>query len=129
MVPMLARLLIMSISAAHAGHRAELSSAPASGWAPAPAPLMTKWAKDVSPARARVDYPRPNCVRKDWKSLNGIWEFAFDETQPKGPTPLRILVPWTFEAALSGIGKGKEIHERVLYRRTFGVPAAWKDRR
>ena len=103
-------------------------------WKPAPAPLMTRWAKDVRPDRARPEYPRPLLVRKDWKSLNGLWEFAFDdknEGRTQGWTagktlPMQILVPFTFEASLSGIGKGKEVHERVWYRRTFDVPEAWR---
>jgi hypothetical protein len=107
------------------------------GWSPAAAPLMTRWAKDVRPDRVRPEYPRPLLVRKDWKSLNGLWEFAFDDENAgrrenwhqNRPLPLRILVPFTYEAALSGIGKGAEIHERVWYRRTFDVPAGWRDRR
>jgi beta-galactosidase/beta-glucuronidase len=94
---------------------------------------MTRWAKDVSPDKTRAEYPRPQFVRQDWKSLNGLWEFAFDDAD-KGrkerwssgkALPDKILVPFTFEAALSGIGKGQEIHERVWYRRTFDVPAGW----
>jgi len=29
-------------------------------WQPAKGPLMTRWAKDVSPKNAHPDYPRPN---------------------------------------------------------------------
>jgi hypothetical protein len=108
-----------------------------SAWHAAPAPLMTKWAADVSAENARPEYPRPQLVRKEWKSLNGTWEFAFDDENrgdsqgwSGGKTlPDRILVPFTFESALSGIGKGKEVHERVWYRRTFDVPSTWKGRR
>src|SRR5262249_32498884 len=106
-------------------------------WRPATAPLMTRWAKDVSPAKARPEYPRPQLVRQEWQNLNGLWEFAFDDDDKgrsagwsSGKTlPMKILVPWTFEAALSGIGKGQEIHERVWYRRTVEVPKSWKDKR
>jgi beta-galactosidase/beta-glucuronidase len=115
----------------------QATSAPGQeAWKPATAPLMTRWANEVSPDRARPEYPRPLLVRKEWKSLNGIWQFAFDDAD-RGrtdgwmfgkPLPDRILVPFTFEAALSGIGKGKEIHEHVWYRRTFDVPGAWRGR-
>ncbi len=106
-------------------------------WKPASAPLMTRWAGSVSPQKARPEYPRPNAVRKEWQSLNGLWQFAFDDAnmgQTSGwssghDLPQRILVPWPFEAALSGIGKGKEIHEHVWYRRLFTVPPAWKGQR
>jgi beta-galactosidase/beta-glucuronidase len=107
------------------------------GWKPASAPLMTRWAKEVSPKNARPEYPRPQAVRRDWMSLNGLWEFGFDDAdegraagwQTGKPFPQRILVPWTYEAALSGIGKGKEVHERVWYRRLFTLPAKWTGRR
>jgi len=126
--PLLGLLLLLGLACACAA---------ANDWKPASAPLMTRWAKEVSPKKARPDYPRPNAVRKEWKSLNGLWEFAFDD-ENRGraagwasgrPLPERILVPWTFEAALSGIGKGREIHERVWYRRAFDVPRAWRGKR
>ncbi len=106
-------------------------------WKPAAAPLVTRWARDVAPDRARPEYPRPHLVRDEWQNLNGLWEFAFDDADrgrregwSAGKTlPEHILVPWTFEAALSGIGKGREVHEHVWYRRMFTVPAAWKNRR
>mgnify|MGYP003814652383 CR=1 FL=1 len=27
----------------------------------------------------RLEYPRPNFVRKQWLNLNGIWDFEFDD--------------------------------------------------
>lgn len=95
-------------------------------WMPAAAPLMTRWAKDVSPESARPDYPRPSAVRTQWKSLNGLWDFSLNGD---GKYEDQILVPFTFESALSGIGKGREVHETVSYRRTFRVPKNWRDKR
>lgn len=114
--------------------RPGLAQNEATAWKSAPAPLMTRWAKDVRPENPRPEYPRPLLVRKEWQSLNGLWQFAFDDKnegraagwQSGRPLPEQILVPFTFEAALSGIGKGKEIHERIWYRRTFEVPRAWR---
>jgi hypothetical protein len=113
-----------------------LAAATGQGWKPAPAPLMTRWAREVSPERSRPEYPRPQMSRRAWQSLNGLWEFAFDDgNQGRGggwssgkQFPRRILVPFTFEAALSGIGYGAEVHERVWYRRTFTVPRDWRSR-
>jgi hypothetical protein len=54
-------------------------------WKPADGPLMTQWAKEVSPDNAHPEYPRPQMVRKDWQNLNGLWEYAIrakDERQP-----------------------------------------------
>lgn len=112
------------------------SHAQDSAWKPAAAPLMTKWAKTVTPQNVRKEYPRPLMVRKEWQSLNGIWQFAFDDNGAGNSAGWnsgrdfqdRILVPFTFEAALSGIGKGKEIHERVWYRRMFTIPKTWDDK-
>jgi len=89
---------------------------------------------DVRPDNARPDYPRPLAVRKEWKSLNGLWDFDFDDKnwgakagwKLRPPLTRKILVPFTFESALSGIGKGDEVHERVWYRRDFEVPRAWR---
>ena len=66
---------------------------------PAPAPLLTRWAKDVSPTNAHPEYPRPQMVRKDWLNLNGLWDFA-----PDGAPAGQILVPFCMESALSGVG-------------------------
>jgi beta-galactosidase/beta-glucuronidase len=107
-------------------------------WKPAPSPLKTRWADQVSPDKARPEYPRPQFVRSAWQNLNGLWEFAFDDSNQgrklgwhTGSVKLdgTILVPWTFEAALSGIGRGKEVHERVWYRRLFNLPEAWRGQR
>ena len=125
LTPLISALILGS----HAG-------AQQSDWKPAQAPLMTKWAKTVTPENVRKEYPRPMMVRKEWQSLNGIWQFAFDDNNTGSSAGWnsgrdfqdRILVPFTFEAALSGIGKGKEIHERVWYRRMFTIPKNWDGR-
>jgi hypothetical protein len=48
-------------------------------WKPAPAPLLTRWAKDVRPGNVRPEYPRPMAQRKEWMSLTGLWDFDFDD--------------------------------------------------
>ncbi len=75
-------------------------------WKPAKGPLMTRWAKEVSPSNAHPEYPRPQMVRKDWLNLNGLWEYAI---RPKDEPKLanfdgQILVPFPVESALSGRG-------------------------
>ena len=67
-------------------------AATAAEWKPAPGPLMTRWAKDVSPTNALPEYPRPQMVRKDWLNLNGLWDIQLgDDTETK------ILVPYPIE--------------------------------
>src|SRR5205807_10252515 len=56
-------------------------------WQPAKGPLMTRWAKDVSPERVHPEYPRPQMVRNEWLNLNGVWQLAFakqDDSVPAG---------------------------------------------
>lgn len=102
----------------------------AADWKPAPGPLMTRWAKDVSPERVHPEYPRPTMARTDWLSLNGLWQFAHakqGEEPPLGRELGRqILVPFPVESALSGV---KEPAERVWYRRTFARRPAWAGKR
>ena len=43
---------------------------------PENAPLLTRWARDVSPSNALSDYPRPQMVREQWQNLNGLWDYA-----------------------------------------------------
>lgn len=97
------------------------------GWSPAPGPLMTRWAADVDPQDPLPEYPRPQLVRERWMNLNGLWQFApaaeGDEAPFGRELERSILVPFPVESALSGIG---ERHVRVWYRRTFAVPAAWR---
>lgn len=99
-------------------------------WKSAQAPIMTRWARDVTPKNALPDYPRPQMVRKDWLNLNGVWELA----TPSADVPVKpglkldgsILVPFPVESALSGVMKQTD---RLVYRRTFKVPEQWKGRR
>src|SRR5689334_522728 len=51
----------------------------AADWKMAPPQLKTRWTQEVSPTNARLEYPRPQMVRKDWQNLNGVWEFQIGE--------------------------------------------------
>jgi beta-galactosidase/beta-glucuronidase len=93
-------------------------------------PLKTRWAKDVSPKNAWPEYPRPQFVRHDWLSLNGIWELAIcsKDAKPEAYTS-QILVPFPVESALSGVMKSVSENEKLWYRRAFTVPRNWSGRR
>ncbi len=108
-----------------------LSSAACAKWKPAKGPLMTKWAKDVSPRKVHTEYPRPQMVRKQWKRLNGLWEYAIrpkDEPQPQSFDG-KILVPFPIESALSGVMKRVGEQNRLWYRRKFSIPKKWAGKR
>lgn len=99
-------------------------------WSAKRAPLMTRWAAEVTPQNALAEYPRPTLRRAEWQNLNGLWQFApaaQGEAPPSGRAlPRQILVPFPIESALSGV---MERHERAWYRRSFTVPAGWRGRR
>ncbi|MCX7867270.1 sugar-binding domain-containing protein [Limisphaera sp. VF-2] len=109
-----------------------LAPAPAQDWRPVPGTLMTRWAATVRPDKVWPEYPRPQLVRTDWLNLNGLWEFTVTpmvRTQAPSAWEGRILVPFPIESALSGVGRRLRPDERLWYRRTFAVPAAWSGRR
>ena len=100
-------------------------------WAPAGDRIKTKWAEEVSPTNAHPEYPRPQMVRSEWQSLNGLWDYAI--TPKSEPRPVKfdgkILVPFAVESSLSGVGRKVTPDDALWYRTTFTVPSAWKGRR
>ncbi|MFP4977948.1 glycoside hydrolase family 2 protein [Paenibacillus sp. CN-4] len=87
----------------------------------------------------RPEYPRPDFVRKEWLSLNGAWEFGFDDEDAgedeqwflaDHPAALNrtIQVPFAFQSRLSGI-EDPSFHDVVWYRRSFEVPEHWSGQR
>ena len=100
-------------------------------WQPAKGPLLTRWAKDVSPKSAHPDYPRPQMVREDWLNLNGLWDYAIRPKDQEAPATFdgKILVPFPVESALSGVMKPVGDQNRLWYRRTFTVPKGWSKKR
>lgn len=100
----------------------------AAPWQPVPGNMMTRWAKDVDPARPLPEYPRPQMVRTAWQNLNGLWQFEITPKDAPPPSQFaqQILVPFPVESALSGIKKRVEPKDRLWYRRTFSVPEAWR---
>src|SRR6185503_10147396 len=55
-------------------------------WKIAPGPLVTRWAKDVDPARPLPEYPRPQMVRENWTNLNGLWDYTISDKDASAPT-------------------------------------------
>jgi hypothetical protein len=104
----------------------------ADSWKPAQGPLMTKWAKDVSPKNALKEYPRPQMVREDWQNLNGLWDYAItDKDATNVPTKWggKILVPFPIQSALSGVMTNVSENQRLWYSRKFTIPRGWQGKR
>jgi beta-galactosidase/beta-glucuronidase len=89
------------------------------------------------PSVPRPEHPQPQFQRERWMTLNGDWQFDFDDKnaglEEGWATSARafgrtIKVPYCFESQLSGIGD-TSFHPWLWYRRTFTVPADWKGQR
>jgi beta-galactosidase/beta-glucuronidase len=85
----------------------------------------------------RPEFPEPQFERADWMSLNGAWEFAFDDANAgldnhwyAGAQKFarQIAVPYCFESKLSGINE-TGFHPWAWYNRQITLPAGWQGRR
>jgi len=92
----------------------------------------------------RPERPDPICMRQDWLTLNGVWEFRFDPANEGeqrhwrsdhpsaaraggvGGTPFRqyITAPFPWESPLSGITE-PGYQGVAWYRRVVTLPAGW----
>jgi len=75
---------------------------------------------------AGFSYPRPQLVRSHWQSLNGVWQFAFDDERrfklPGDPIVWshQITVPFAPESQASGVGD-QGFHKACWYHRQFEI--------
>lgn len=90
--------------------------------------MRTPWGERLDPDAVLPDYPRPQLVRDSYLNLNGRWDHAFTGAEVRetpsvwdGP----ILVPFSPEAPLSGVGRTLQPDEALWYRRTFTLPAGF----
>lgn len=85
--------------------------------------LYTRWGKNLDRDHVLEEYPRPFLMREDYQILNGWWDYAFtiDYKQPQQYEG-RILVPFSPETALSGVGRQLKPDEYLWYRRNFDLP-------
>ena len=99
----------------------------AQSWKALEGKIMSQWAKTVNPENAWQEYPRPQFERAQWKNLNGLWDYAIlktNEIQPKRYQG-KILVPFSFESPLSGVGKNIDPEDKMWYRKNFELPKNW----
>ena len=94
-------------------------------------PINTRWVQDVDPDNPHPEYPRPMMVRDEWKSLNGLWDYAITSIDQDVPEEWegKILVPFPVESALSGVKRRVGKDSLLWYYTRFAVPETWKERR
>lgn len=93
-------------------------------------PMLTPWGERLDREHPLPEYPRPQLRRDSYLNLNGPWEYAI---LPTGKEPKKyqgeIVVPFSPETLLSGVGRRLEPGETLWYRRTFALPEGFrKDR-
>ena len=101
---------------------------------------LTRWGEQLDRHAPLPEYPRPQLQRERWQNLNGVWEHAFTAfddddplavADPSAPPTVwdgEIVVPFSPETPLSGVGRTLQSHETLWYRRTFTAHRADDER-
>lgn len=72
------------------------------------------------------EYPRPQLVRDSYLCLNGTWNYAIVPAfEQPGAWDGDILVPYSPEAALSGVNRRLLPDQDLWYRRELALPAGF----
>lgn len=103
--------------------------------------LTTVWGEALDASNVLPEHPRPRMQREEYAMLNGVWEYAITpvdgeadaKTLAQQAIPSRwdgqIVVPFSPEAPLSGVGHTVRPHELLWYRRKIELPKLADDQR
>lgn len=103
--------------------------------------LTTVWGDALDPSNVLPEYPRPRMQRDNYVMLNGVWDYAIVsvdggigvETLAQQAIPShwdgQIVVPFSPEAPLSGIGRTVQPSELLWYKRKIELPKLADDQR
>lgn len=85
--------------------------------------MLTPWGEALDREHPLPEYPRPQLRRNSYLNLNGIWEYAITKTAEK-PAAMQgeIVVPFSPETPLSGVGHILQPDEYLWYRRSITLP-------
>ncbi|MCD8316216.1 MAG: glycoside hydrolase family 2 [Eggerthellaceae bacterium] len=97
------------------------------------ADLMTVWGENIDPEHVRDEHPRPQFAREGITMLNGWWDLRIlrskrnlSKSWKNAPAPekfdRKILVPFSPEAKLSGVGKQIHPDELLWYKKVIDAP-------
>lgn len=86
--------------------------------------MLTRWGETLDKNNVLGEYPRPQMRRSSFINLNGLWDYAFTAAGEKQPDKWygKILVPFSPESELSGVGRTLSPDEYLWYRRDWAKP-------
>ena len=103
--------------------------------------LTTVWGEALDASNVLPEHPRPRMQREGYAMLNGVWEYAItpvdgeadEKTLAQQAIPSRwdgqIVVPFSPEAPLSGVGRTVQPSEFLWYKRKIELPKLADDQR
>ncbi len=93
--------------------------------------LKTRWFDKVDRECPLNDYPRPQFERKNWMCLNGSYDYAITPAGSETPSKYdgKILVPFSVESEMSGVGRVLTSDNLLWYRRTFRLDSSFEGKR
>ena len=92
--------------------------------------MKTPWTDQVDRNQPLPEYPRPQLARADWMNLNGPWDYAITAgTRQPAAYEGSILVPFSPEEELSGVGRSLKSGECLWYHRQVLIPAQFGGKR
>ena len=82
--------------------------------------MLTPWGETLDQTAVLQEYPRPQLVRESYYNLNGRWDYAITASdEMPGAWDGEILVPFSPEAPLSGVGRRLLPQQTLWYRRAL----------
>ena len=103
--------------------------------------LTTVWGEALDPSNVLPEHPRPRMQREEYAMLNGVWEYAITpvdgeadaKTLAQQAIPSRwdgqIVVPFSPEAPLSGVGRTVQPSEFLWYKHKIELTKLADDQR
>lgn len=91
--------------------------------------LLTRWGENLDKTNPLAEYPRPSLMRKSWLNLNGSWQYAITKNAESQDWQGEIIVPFSPEAALSGVKRVLQPDEYLHYKKVFFLPQEFEQGR
>lgn len=86
--------------------------------------MLTEFGEKIDKNCPLAEYPRPQFVRNSYINLNGCWKCEFSKSSEL-PSDFKtdIIVPFSPETPLSGVGRVLEPTEYLHYEKRFNIPS------